>query len=244
MAALLTSVDDDKDKAAVYLADARKLGIKVLPPDVNESVADFTAVGEDVRFGLKSVRNVGTSVIESMVQSRKSKGKYASFTDFLQKSEINALNKRAVESLIKAGAFDSLGHTRMGLSAAHDTAIDAIIPVKKAEAYGQDDLFGSLDGGGDAAAPGFGLDVAIGEGEWPRKQLLAIEREMLGLYVSAHPLDGAEHILTRNRDTSIAEAARLGPDPGRGQALRPDHRGRAADDQAGQRLGDRLPLRP
>src|SRR5262249_22098417 len=132
------------------------------------------------------------------------KGKYTTFSDFLQKSEINALNKRAVESLIKAGAFDSLGHTRMGLSAAHDTAIDAVIPVKKAEAYGQDDLFGSLDAAGSGDS-GFGLDIAIGEGEWARKQLLAIEREMLGLYVSAHPLDGAEHILSRNRDTSIAD---------------------------------------
>jgi DNA polymerase-3 subunit alpha len=214
MAALLTSVDDDKDKAAVYLADARKIGIRVLPPDVNESVADFTAVGDDVRFGLKSVRNVGTGVIDSMVGSRKGKGKYTSFSDFLQKSEINALNKRAVESLIKAGAFDSLGHTRMGLSAAHETAIDAVIPVKKAEAYGQDDLFGQLDDSEAGDEPNFGLDVTIGEGEWPRKQLLAIEREMLGLYVSAHPLDGAEHILARNRNTSIADLLASGQTQG------------------------------
>jgi DNA polymerase-3 subunit alpha len=213
MAALLTSVSDDKDKMAIYLAECRRLGIKVLSPDVNESVVDFTAVGDDVRFGLKAVRNVGTNIIESMMNSRKSKGKYTSFPDFLQKSEVNALNKRAVESLIKAGAFDSLNHTRMGLSAAHEVAIDAIIPVKKAEAYGQDDLFGALDGP-DAGEQSFGLDFEIGENEWPRRQLLAIEREMLGLYVSAHPLDGAEHILARNRDTSIAELLASGQTQG------------------------------
>ena len=83
---------------------------------MNESVAEFTAVGDDVRFGLKSVRNVGDDVIEALVKARKSKGKYTSFSDFLDKADIAALNKRAVESLIKAGAFDSLGHTRKGLS--------------------------------------------------------------------------------------------------------------------------------
>lgn len=204
MAALLTSVGDDKDKAAVYLADARKLGVQVLQPDINESVADFTAIGDDVRFGLRSVRNVGEGVIESLVASRKSKGKYSSFPDFLDKADIAALNKRAVESLIKAGAFDSLQHSRKGLSAAHEEAIDAIIPVKKAASFGQDDLFAGL-GGDSNDAPAFGLDFAIGEDEWPRKQLLATEREMLGLYVSAHPLDGTEHILSRHRDTTISE---------------------------------------
>ncbi|MFF2305897.1 DNA polymerase III subunit alpha [Streptomyces sp. NPDC058128] len=203
MAALLTSVGDDKDKAAIYLADARKMGVQVLQPDINESVADFTAIGDDVRFGLRSVRNVGEGVIESLVSARKSKGKYTSFPDFLDKSDIGALNKRAVESLIKAGAFDSLQHTRKGLSAAHEDAIDAIIPVKKQAAIGQDDLFGDL--GADNDEPAFGLDFPIDESEWPRKQLLAAEREMLGLYVSAHPLDGTEHILSRNRDTTISE---------------------------------------
>jgi DNA polymerase-3 subunit alpha len=209
MAALLTSVDDDKDKAAIYLGDARQMGVKVLPPDVNESVADFSAVGEDVRFGLKSVRNVGSNVIESLVSTRKTKGKYSSFADFLDKAEIAALNKRAVESLIKAGAFDSLGHTRKGLTSVHEDAIDSVIPVKKAEAHGQDSLFGGMDSA-EEEGPSFGLDFKIGEGEWPRRQLLATEREMLGLYVSAHPLDGAEHILSVHRDTTISELLNSG----------------------------------
>jgi DNA polymerase III subunit alpha len=203
MAALLTSVDDDKDKAAVYLAEARKMGIKVLSPDINESVADFSAVGDDVRFGLKSIRNVGTNVIDSLVKSRKSKGKYISFADFLDKAEIAVCNKRTVDSLIKAGAFDSLGHTRKGLCDVHETAIDSVIPVKKQQAIGQDDLFGSLDTGDDT--PAMGLDFEVGDQEWNRKAKLSLEREMLGLYVSSHPLDGTEHILARNRDTSIAE---------------------------------------
>ncbi|GAA4988881.1 hypothetical protein GCM10025734_14860 [Kitasatospora paranensis] len=203
MAALLTSVADDKDKMAVYLAECRQMGIKILSPDVNESVVDFTAVGTDVRFGLKAVRNVGVPVIESLVKTRKEKGKYASFPDFLDKVELVVCNKRTVDSLVKAGAFDSLGHSRLSLSTVHETAIDAVTGLKKQQAIGQDDLFGALDGGD--GAPAIGLDFELTDREWPRKQLLSLEREMLGLYVSSHPLDGAEHILSRNRDTSIAE---------------------------------------
>lgn len=210
MAALLTSVGDDKDKAGIYLADARKLGVTVLQPDVNEPVAEFAAIGDDVRFGLRSVRNVGDNVIEAIIEARKSKGKFTSFADFLDKVDLPALNKRAVESLIKAGAFDSLGHTRKGLTAAHETAIDAVVPLKKAAAYGQDDLFAGMgaDSGGEEG--GLGLEVPIDEGEWPRKQLLSTEREMLGMYVSAHPLDGTEHILSANRDTTIPELVASG----------------------------------
>ncbi|WP_033347435.1 DNA polymerase III subunit alpha [Kitasatospora aureofaciens] len=204
MAALLTSVADDKDKMAVYLAECRQMGIKILSPDVNESVVDFTAVGSDVRFGLKAVRNVGVPVIESLVGTREEKGKYTSFADFLDKVELVVCNKRTVDSLIKAGAFDSLGHTRLSLSSVHESAIDSVIGLKKQQAIGQDDLFGALDPG-DGGGPGIGLDFQLTDNEWPRRQLLALEREMLGLYVSSHPLDGAEHILSQNRDTSIAE---------------------------------------
>ena len=207
MSALLTSVDDDKDKMAVYLADARKLGVKVLPPDINESVADFTAVGEDVRFGLKAVRNVGANVIESLVTTREAKGRFTSFSDFLSKVEVTVCNKRVIESLIKAGAFDSLGHRRAALVACHEQAVDAVVDVKRAEQIGQFDLFGSFDEDDDAAAPTsqFGVELDESIEEWSRKHLLAQEREMLGLYVSAHPLDGAERILQQNRDVSLVE---------------------------------------
>ncbi len=209
-AALLTSVGDDKDKMAVYLADARSMGVKVLQPDINESVADFTAVGDNVRFGLKAIRNVGLNVIGSLVSTRKSKGNYESFADFLDKVELPVCNKRAVDSLIKGGAFDSLGHTRRGLVAVAEEAIDSVVGVKRAAGIGQDDLFGLIDDG-----PVVGLNFVVDEREWSRKELLAIEREMLGLYVSSHPLDGTERILSRARDLSIAELlANDGPVPG------------------------------
>ncbi|MFE2335181.1 DNA polymerase III subunit alpha [Streptomyces coelicoflavus] len=206
MAALLTSVGDDKDKAAIYLADSRANGVRVLQPDVNESTAEFTAIGDDVRFGMRAVRNVGDAVIEAIVAGRRSKGKFTSFADMLDKCDLPALNKRAIESLIKAGAFDSLGHTRRGLCAIHEAAVDAVVPVKKAASYGQDDLFAGM-GGEEAqdSVTGFGLSFSADDQEWSRRQLLATEREMLGLYVSAHPLDGAEHILSGARDTTIAE---------------------------------------
>ncbi len=208
MAALLTSVGDDKDKMAVYLAECRKMGIKVLPPDVNESSLYFTSVGTDIRFGLGAVRNVGEAVVDSIVRTRRAKGKYTSFADFLSKAEIVVCNKRVIESLIKAGAFDSLGHTRRSLVNCHDQAVDAVIGPKRQEAMGQFDLFGSAD---DADGPGDDLSgilqLDLGPGEWDRKILLAAERDMLGLYVSSHPLEGAERILARNRDTTLAELA-------------------------------------
>ncbi len=206
MAALLTSVGDDKDKMAVYLAESRKMGIKVLPPDANESSLYFTSVGTDIRFGLGAIRNVGANVVQSMVRTRRAKGAYTSFEDFLDKSEIVVCNKRVVESLIKAGAFDSLGHTRRGLIACHDQAVDAVISLKRQEAIGQYDLFGGMDDADTSAGTaGVGVKVDPTLAEWNRKELLTQERDMLGLYVSSHPLDGAEAILARNRDTTIAE---------------------------------------
>ncbi|MDQ2875167.1 MAG: DNA polymerase III subunit alpha [Actinomycetota bacterium] len=203
MAALLTSVADDKDKMALYLAECRRLGIRVLSPDVNESVVGFTAVGGTVRFGLKAVRNVGVPVIDSLVATRDSAGRYKSFADFLAKVELPVCNKRVIDSLIKAGAFDSLGHTRRALVQVHETAVDSVTGLKRQQAIGQDDLFGTVSDSDDD--PVIGLDFVLTREEWPRKLKLSLEREMLGLYVSGHPLDGTEHILSRHRDTSVAE---------------------------------------
>ena len=200
MAALLTSVADDKDKMAIYLAECRRMGINVLPPDVNDSRLRFTPVGSHVRFGLGAVRNVGTNVVESVLATREDKGKFTSFPDFLSKVEIGVCNKRVVESLIKAGAFDSLDHTRQGLHLQHEQAIEAVTTTKRQEAIGQFDLFGAAEG--EAAPPGLDLDLSAEE--WPRKEMLALEREMLGLYVSSHPLSGAERILARSCDMAIA----------------------------------------
>lgn len=203
MAALLTSVSDDKDKMAVYLAECRAQGIKVLPPDVNESGLRFTPVGKDIRFGMGAVRNVGANVVNSIVKTRTEKGKYTSFTDFLAKIELAACNKRVIESLVKAGGFDSLGQPRRELYRHHETAVDGMISSKKQEAHGQFDLFGGAEEGGDSTP--IGLNINWGDEEWDRKTKLAFEREMLGLYVSSHPLAGAERVLARSRDTSIAQ---------------------------------------
>ncbi|GAA2894655.1 DNA polymerase III subunit alpha [Pseudonocardia halophobica] len=204
MAAVLTSVRDDKDKAAVYLAECRRMGIKVLAPDVNESVRNFAPVGDDIRFGLGAIRNVGYNVVDAIVAARKEKGDFTDFSDFLRKVDAVVCNKKVIESLIKAGAFDSLGHSRKGLLLVHADAIDAIMSSKKAASMGQFDLFGSLDGSGDEDSDIGGIfDVKVPEDEWDTKHKLAVEREMLGLYVSGHPLDGVEQALSAKADTPI-----------------------------------------
>ncbi len=207
MAALLTSVRDDKDKSAVYLNECRRMGIKVLPPDVNASVANFAAVGTDIRFGLAAVRNVGTNVVEAIVAARTEKGAFTSFRDFLAKVPAVVCNKRTIESLIKAGAFDSLGHSRQGLVRVHEAYVEALVGFKRAEDAGQFSLFDGPDLAPEPDGSGTGeLDglPAIPEAEWEKAALLAFEREMLGLYVSDHPLFGIEHILSQHADTSIA----------------------------------------
>jgi DNA polymerase-3 subunit alpha len=209
MAALLTSVGDDKDKSAVYLAECRRMGIKVLPPDVNESNARFAAVGKDIRFGMAAVRNVGVNVVESIMRARKEQGAFTDFYDFLRKVDAVVCNKKTIESLIKAGAFDSLGHTRKGLLAVHADAIDAFLDVKRNEAIGQYDLFGDLFGDADGPGP-LTVTPPIPPGEWDKADLLAFEREMLGLYVSDHPLFGVEHVLSAAADRAISALAEEG----------------------------------
>jgi DNA polymerase-3 subunit alpha len=204
MAALLTSVKDDKEKSALYLNECRRMGIKVLPPDVNESEADFTPRGTDIRFGLAAIRNVGTNVVGSIIEARKAKGRFETFGDYLAKVDAQGCNKKTVESLIKAGAFDSRGQTRRGLMAIHLEAIDAVMENKRAAAIGQFDLFG------EAPLPSPVLDHLGSVGtvaEWEKGLLLAYEREMLGLYVSDHPLLGIEHVLATLVDRTISAIA-------------------------------------
>ena len=217
MAALLTSQKDNKDKLAVYLGECRHMGITVLPPDVNASRAQFSADGEDIRFGLAAIRNVGLNVVDAIVTAREDKGDFTSFEDFLDKVPAVVCNKRTIDSLIKAGAFDTLGRTRRALQACHEDFVDEIIGVKRNEAAGQFDLFASMmggDGGGlggadDAASP-FGSGPVFSSEvpdlpEWDKKDKLAYERDMLGLYVSDHPLLGLEGVLGKLADTEIAD---------------------------------------
>ncbi|MEU3332454.1 DNA polymerase III subunit alpha [Glutamicibacter creatinolyticus] len=200
MAALLTSVGDDKDKLAMYLNECRRLGITVLPPDVNESALTFTPVGKDIRFGMGAVRNVGTHVVEGMVEARTEKGAYTDFSDFLRKVPAVVCNKRTIESMIKAGAFDSMGHHRRALVAIHEEAVDSVITLKRNEAANQFDLFSAL-GTEDASDS---MSVSIPDlPDWDKKEKLGFEREMLGLYVSDHPLQGLGQALDQYADMSI-----------------------------------------
>ncbi|PZU38053.1 MAG: DNA polymerase III subunit alpha, partial [Microbacterium sp.] len=198
MAALLTSVGDSKDKLAVYLNECRRMGIRVLPPDVSESIRYFAAVEDDIRFGLGAIRNVGANVVDAIVQVR-GEGGFDSFHGFLEKVPMQVANKRTIESLIKAGAFDSTGSTRRALLEIHENAIDQVVDVKRNEANGQ---------------YGFDFDSLLEESEkavakvpdrpeWTKKDKLAFEREMLGLYVSDHPLAGLEVPLAKHASTSI-----------------------------------------
>jgi DNA polymerase-3 subunit alpha len=202
MAAVLTSVKDDKDKMAIYLNECRRMKIRVLPPDVNESEATFTPVGDDIRFGLSAIRNVGINVVDCIVEARREKGRYTDFGDFMEKVPTVVCNKRVVESLIKAGAFDSLGHRRRALVTIHETAVDQYVDIKRNEAIGQDSLFGGLDDD----AGGFGVAIAVPDiDDWDKQTLLGHEREMLGLYVSDHPLMGLEHVLSAGTDCTIGQ---------------------------------------
>ncbi len=211
MAALLTSVRDSREKSAAYLNECRRIGITVLPPDVNESEAGFTARSDSViLFGLSAVRNVGPAAVDSILRCRRSKGRYASFPDFLDKVEAVVCTKRTVESLIKAGAFDQLNHTRKGLAERYEAMVDTVAQVKRREAEGQFDLFGGPAGPAGGGAGGSGPRGGFGDAEWDRPYLLAQEREMLGLYVSDHPLFGADHLLAERTDGTVA--ALTGPD--------------------------------
>jgi DNA polymerase-3 subunit alpha len=204
MAGLLTSVRDDKDKSALYLNECRRMGIKVLPPDVNSSDANFTPRGTDILFGLSAIRNVGANVVAGIVEARTKEGRFTDFQDFLRKVPAGVCNKKTIESLVKGGAFDSLNHSRRGLMLVHERAIDAIIDVKRNEAIGQDSLFGAFDDSSNADTVDTTFDVSIPEAEWEKVALLAYEREMLGLYVSDHPLLGIEAVLAAVADCPIA----------------------------------------
>ncbi|WP_247045076.1 DNA polymerase III subunit alpha [Arthrobacter rhizosphaerae] len=200
MAALLTSVGDDKDKLAMYLNECRKMGITVLPPDVNESSVNFTPVGTDIRFGMAAIRNVGVNVVEAMVSAREAEGAFTSFKDYLLKVPAVVCNKRTIESLIKAGAFDSLGHPRRALAMIHEEAIDSVITLKRNEAIGQFDLFAGFED----QEPEASLTTEIPDlPEWEKKDKLSFERDMLGLYVSDHPLQGLEGLLSQHADQTI-----------------------------------------
>ncbi|MCB2222922.1 MAG: DNA polymerase III subunit alpha [Actinobacteria bacterium] len=197
MAALLTSSKRDKDRTALYLNECRAMGVKVLVPDVNLSESDFVARDGTVAFGLSAVRNVGEAVVERIVEERARNGPYADFRDFVDRVDLSVLNKRTIESLIKAGAFDGTGAPRQGLLLVHEQVIDAVVARRRAEDMGQYSLFGAEE----PTVQGPGMEIP--DLEWEKAIKLAFEKEMLGLYVSDHPLFGARATLRPLVTTSI-----------------------------------------
>jgi DNA polymerase-3 subunit alpha len=211
LAALLTSVKDDKDKTAVYLAECRSMGIEVLVPDINLSRAEFAALREGgahgrgaIPFGMAAIRNVGVALVERIVAERETAGPFSDFYDFCNRVEPSVLNKRTIESLVKAGGFDSLGHPRQGLCLVSEQIIDRTLARRREQEQGVMSLFGDL--GGDDGTPLFDESrVPIPDVEFNKSQRLVFEKEMLGLYVSDHPLMGVEAAMRRLTDVTIAE---------------------------------------
>ncbi len=209
LAALLTSVKTNLDKAAVYLNECRQMGIEVLVPDVNISVSDFIAVDKPdgtraIAFGMSAVRNVGEGLVGLILAERDENGPFEDFFDFCDRVDVSVLNKRTLESLIKAGGFDSMGYSRKGLLGYFDRIIDDTVARRRKEAEGQFDLFSMADDDDDGALVA-GTRIVIPEEDFDKRQRLAFEKEMLGLYVSDHPLMGAEASLRRRTETTIAE---------------------------------------
>jgi len=215
MSALLTSVKDNKDKTAVYLAECRSMGIEVLVPDVNRSLAEFApdiTVDEDgtrrpeqaIVFGLAAVRNVGESLVERIVAERKANGAFEDIFDFCARVDPVVLNKRTMESLVKGGAFDSMGHPRQGLCLVLENIVDRTIERRKEQDLGITSLFAAFED--EQADPGWGgVKVAIPDTEFDKAQRLAFEKEMLGLYVSDHPLMGYEAAMARYTDCTLSD---------------------------------------
>jgi len=198
MAALLTSTKRDKDRTAIYLNECRAMGIDVLVPDVNVSETDFVSKDGKIRFGMSAVRNVGEGVVEKIVEARTEGGPFVDFSDFVNRVDPLALNKRTIESLIKAGGFDSLGHGRKSLFLIYDDILTSTLERRRNEDVGQFSLFAS------AESDDIEADVFIGTDEWDKKIKLGFEREMLGLYVSDHPLRGVESAIRSASSASIS----------------------------------------
>ena len=208
LAALLTTVKSNKDQTAVFLNECRQLDIPVLVPDVNESEQDFTVRRDPdgkpaIRYGLSAVRNVGEGVVALIVAAREDGGPFVDFYDFCERVDLTALNKRTVESLAKAGGFDSLGHPRRGLVDAHERIIDVTVARRRERDAGVMNLFADAESAG--AELGYQEQAPILEIEYAKDQRLAFEKEMLGLYVSDHPLLGAQRSLRAKVDCTIAE---------------------------------------
>jgi DNA polymerase-3 subunit alpha len=206
MAALLTSEMEKTDKIVQYMEECRSMGLRVEAPDVNVSGARFTVVGEAIHFGLAAIKNVGSSAIESIVKTRGEAGRFSSLGDFCARVDLRLVNRRVVESLIKAGAFDSLGGTRAGWIEGLDQAMEIGQRSQRDREEGQGSLFEPL--GTAKAAITSAPPAAVAQvPEWPREELLAAEKDVLGFYLSGHPLDEYREVAARLKAVSAFELA-------------------------------------
>ena len=206
-AALLTSVKDNIEKATGYLADARRQKITLLLPDINLSDVDFAArpAERTVVFALSAIKGVGSAVCARIVTERNANGPFASFHDFCMRVPTDCLNKRTIESFIKAGAFDSLGHSRRGLLAVFESIIDDSVTRRHEADQGVLSLFDSMD----SSESNFSLDIEIPTLELERELKIKFEKELLGLYISDHPLWGHEGTLARRATATTVDVAEL-----------------------------------
>lgn len=201
IAAMLNSIMGDNEKVAYYIRYAKELGIEVLSPDINESFGKFTVSGSKIRFGLAAIKNVGINVINSIVSWREKKGKFISIADFADKIDLTLVNKRAVESMIKAGAFDCFNVYRSKLLAVFEKILDGAGNARRKNIDGQMSLFDAL-----SADAGVSFEVEYPDiNEFEKKYVLAMEKEMTGLYLSGHPLDEFEDVLIRKTSTKISD---------------------------------------
>nr|WP_312579179.1 DNA polymerase III subunit alpha [Sedimentibacter sp.] len=208
MAALISSIMGNSNSVSLYIRECKNLGIEILPPDVNESRDKFTVVNGKIRFGLAAVKNVGVNVIQEIIKTRENKGKFVSFTDFCQKVDSSVLNKRQIESLIKCGAFDFLNVNRSQLMAIYETTIDSVVNQKKRNIEGQFSLFDAALGEIDSDL--VSLDEHLPKiPEYNEKTILAMEKEMVGVYLSGHPLSQYEKELEEATTTNCSEIAEL-----------------------------------
>ena len=227
-AALLSSVRKKLDMSAIYLNECRLHNIAVLVPDVNRSAVDFTpvihfdaaAIGDtngagdarssssgSVVYGLSSIRNVASLFAVNVVDEREANGPYQSFVDFMERIDIRLMNKRMLESMVKAGAFDSFGHSRKGLIQVYEQIVDTVVRQRKEREVGVMSLFSM--GGESGESNSVALSLAVPEEEYDRMELLALEKRMLGLYVSDHPIAGLEGMIRQKSDATIADLDEL-----------------------------------
>lgn len=205
MVSLITSIMGSSNSVALYIRECKRLGVKILPPDINESEDKFTVSNGMIRFGLKAIKNVGTNVIAEISRVRKEKGKFNSFTDFCQKLDSLALNKRQIESLIKCGAFDSLGYKRKQLLQGFEDIVDGALFQKKRSVEGQLSMFEGEIAKEIDKENILNCENIPDNGEFTSKQILSMEKEIAGIYLSGHPLSEFETLLDDNTTTNCSE---------------------------------------